>query len=98
MASKQRQPPPPPPTDTDTGVEYEEGQIHSTMDTIGRVILFLFGSVSTILLSYSGVQMLGVVSQSGQSIAEAYYHAMGLGFIGLGILGGGLSIGMAWKD
>ena len=45
--------------------------------------------------------MIGIKSQASQSgtltIAEVYYHAMGLGFIGLGVLGGGLSIGLALK-
>ena len=68
----------------------------------GRVILFLAGVAAAIVMVVAGIHMIGIQSQASyegnETITEVFYHAMGLGFIGLGILGGGLLVGLSLKD
>jgi len=65
---------------------------------VKQLFFMLCGLAAMVILIFAGIQMIGIQSVSGNSIAEIYYHAMGWGFIGLGILGGGLSINLALKQ
>ena len=74
----------------------------SAIDIIQKIFFTLGGLSAGVILIIAGAKMQDIQSVaaaggSGGSIAEAYYHEMGLGFIGLGIFVAALLIGMAWK-
>lgn len=65
----------------------------------GRLLLVIFGIATAIILIIAGKQMLGIWDaverwEAGYEMIS-YYRALGLGFIGFGVLAGGLSIGLA---
>ena len=67
-----------------------------------KLFFILGGIFSGAILIIAGIKMLSIQSVSsatgeGGTIHEAYYHAMGFGFIGLGIFAAALLIGMGWK-
>jgi len=53
------------------------------------------GIVSGATCIIAGINMISIVSVAGNTIVEAYYHAMGYFVIGFGIFAGGLLYGMA---
>ena len=73
------------------------------MERKGRqTILFLLEIIAAGIVIYAGCQMLGIHSEASQlghlSVAEVYYHTMGLGFVGFGIFAGSAAIGHIFKD
>jgi predicted nucleic acid-binding Zn ribbon protein len=67
-------------------------------------LFILAGLVSGITMIAAGATMGSILSQAGDTIYEAFYHAMGTGFIGLGIfatfllIGIGIFLGRKSKD
>ena len=57
--------------------------------------LKIAGIASGIICVIAGTNMISIVSVAGDTIMEAYYHAMGYFAIGFGIFAGGLLYGMA---
>lgn len=62
-----------------------------------KVLLFFAGVASTVILILAGVKMMGIESVSGDSIAEEYYHLVGLACIGLGCFTGPLLTCLVFK-
>lgn len=66
------------------GFASEESQLPKQAGS-GRVVGLVFGIIGSIVMIGAGIDMLSIMSVAGNTVAEAYYHAMGAGFIGLGI-------------
>jgi hypothetical protein len=65
-------------------------------------ILGIVGIIGSAIIMIAGAYMTQIVSQSAaaggeQSIAEVFYHAMGWGFVGLGIFCMMLISVVAWR-
>jgi len=50
-----------------------------------KILGVIGGVVGAIIVILAGIDMTAIQSEAGDTIMEAYYHAMGRGFIGLGI-------------
>lgn len=59
-------------------------------------ILAIAGSIAFLLLFVGGVRMSGLASQSGNTVAEYYYRAMGTCMIGFSFVAAGLLWGLSW--
>jgi cytosine/uracil/thiamine/allantoin permease len=64
------------------------------MDETGlRILRFLVACVAAVVFVSAGQEMRGITSVSGDSIAEAFYHSVGLFCYGMAILS--LSLGIS---
>lgn len=67
-----------------------------------RIIYYIYGLLSGGILVFAGIQMLMIHSMASTvgniTTAEAFYHAIGIGFIGLGILAFGLLVVLSPSD
>lgn len=59
-------------------------------------ILAIAGAMALVLLSGGGIRMCGLASQSGNSVAEYYYQAMGTCMIGFSFAAAGMLWGLSW--
>jgi hypothetical protein len=50
-----------------------------------KILGAIGGIIGAIIVIIAGIDMIHIVSESGNSIMEISYHATGKGFIGLGI-------------
>lgn len=65
---------------------------------IRQFVLIPTGIASAVVLVLGGMQMISIQSQAGNTITEAYYHAMGYGLIGLAIFIFGLTIAFSLHE
>jgi hypothetical protein len=72
-------------------IQQEEG-MKNTISTI----LAIAGAIALALLFGGGLRMSGLASQSGGSVAEYYYRAMGTCMIGFSFVAAGLLWGLSW--
>lgn len=61
---------------------------------LATICLIIAGIISGWVIIAAGAAMSGIQSQAGNTVTETYYHAMGQGFIGLGIFAGSLLIAL----
>ena len=59
-------------------------------------ILAIAGAIALVLLFGGGMRMSGLASESGNSVAEYYYQAMGTCMIGFSFVAAGLLWGLSW--
>ena len=50
-----------------------------------KVIGLVFGIIAGLFMIFAGIDMASIRSIAGDTVMEAYYNAMGWGFMGLGI-------------
>jgi hypothetical protein len=78
-----------------TPVAEEPAQQKDQKAGLGRFVLAFCGAAAAIIMVIAGILMLRIHSISGDSIAELFYHAFGWGFIGFGILAGGIAVSLS---
>lgn len=61
-----------------------------------QIILFFAGLFSSTICIIAGIDMILIRSVAGNSVAEAYYHSVGIFVIGIGIFAGALLWGIAY--
>jgi len=67
------------------GGSTSEGRQPAKQDGGGKLAGVILGIIASIVMIAAGIDMASIRSIRGDTVAEAFYNAIGGGFIGLGV-------------